>query len=119
MNKPVNPRLHGIIDYVFSGVLLAAPSLLKLNSSATKTYASIGASFLVGNALTDTPVGMKPVLSFKDHQKTDATFLAGLAALTATKMVRKEKRALLFHLSFFAIAVSHYILTDYNSGSDE
>ncbi len=119
MKKPVTPLQHGIIDYVFSAVLLAAPSLLKLNKNATKTYASLGASFLAGNVLTDTPVGLKPILSFKDHQKTDAAFLAGLAALTFTRMVRKEKKALLFHLGFFAIAVTHYIFTDYNLGSKD
>lgn len=118
MKKRVTPRLHGIIDYVFSGVFLAAPTLLSLNKKAIKTYASLGASFLAGNVLTDTPVGSKLVLSFKDHQKTDAAFLTGLAALTATKMVRNEKKALLFHLGFLAVAVTHYILTDYDAGKD-
>lgn len=73
-SKPATPTLHGIIDYLFSGVLLYGPYVANLNDAATKTYNAIGASFLVGNAATDTPVGIKPVLSFKHHQKTDLFF---------------------------------------------
>lgn len=113
--KPVTPTMHGIIDYVFSGVLLYGPYAVGLNDAATKTYNAFGASFLVGNAFTDTPVGIKPVLSFKHHQKTDLAFLAGLSLLTAASFIRKNKKALPFHLGFLATAITHYILTEYNA----
>jgi hypothetical protein len=117
--KPVTPALHGIIDYIFSGIQLVGPTVLGLNDKAAKTYGTLGAGFLLGNAFTDTPVGLKPVLSFKDHQKTDAAFLVGLAGLTFIQFIRRDKRALAFHLGFLATAVTHYLLTDYDAGSTQ
>ena len=116
MRKPVTPALHGMIDYVFSGVLLAGPALIGINKKAVKTYAAAGAAFLAGNALTDTPVGLQPVLSFRYHQKTDAAFLVGLSLLTLARFIHNDKKARLFHVGFLATAVAHYILTDYKAG---
>jgi len=113
--KPVKPKVHGIVDYVFSAVQVAVPALLRLNSKAAKTYGALGTGFLAVNALTKTPVGLKQVLSFKEHQKADLGFLAGLSLLSLTSFIRKDKKALGFHLGFLAIAIAHYILTDYNA----
>ncbi len=115
--KPVTPILHGIIDYMFSGILLAVPPALGLNPKATKMYQLIGSSFLIMNAPTDTPVGVKRVISFRGHQQADATFLATQSLLIFSDFIGKDRRALAFHLSFLSIAIAHYVLTDYTSGS--
>lgn len=114
MQKPVSPTAHGVIDYVFSGIQLAAPALLKINSNATRTYQALGAGFTLVNALTDTPAGIKHLIPFKGHQKADLGFLAGLSLLSLTSFIRKDKKALRFHLGFLAIAITHYLLTDYD-----
>lgn len=113
--KPVTPKLHAIIDYVFSGIQMAAPLLLGLNRKAATTYGALGAGFLAINALTDTPAGLKHFLSFKKHQKADQSFLAGLSLLSFANYIRRDKRARNFHLGFLAAAIAHYILTDYNA----
>jgi hypothetical protein len=69
--------------------------------------------------LTYTPVAIKPLLSFKGHQKADAGFLSGLALLTCFRFNQKDKRALMFHLGFLAVAVTHYVLTDYKAGRQD
>lgn len=115
MTKPITPTLHGLIDFAFSGALLAGPAVLHLNDAATKTYNAAGASILVGNAFTDTPVGLYPELTFKDHQKVDLAFLAGLSLFTLAKFIRKDKKVLPFHLGFLAAALVNYALTDYNA----
>lgn len=115
--KPVKPTLHTVNDYVLSGVLLAAPQNLHLNKKAAATYGVLGAGFLTVNALTNTPAGIKRVLSFKTHQRTDAAFLVSFSMLTLAAAIRKDKKALRFHLIFLAVAVTHYVLTDYNAGS--
>jgi len=114
--KPINPKLHGIIDYAFSAFLIAVPAILFINKNAKTTYREIGLSFAAMNALTDTPVGL-PLIPMKDHQKADGSFLTGLALMTMSKPVRKDKRALRFHLSFLTFAVLNYILTDYDAPS--
>lgn len=113
--KPVKPIHHGIIDYIFSTIQMSAPAVLGLNKKVVKTYATLGAGFLAVNAFTDTPVGLAKKLSFKTHQKLDASFLATLAGLSFTKSIRKDKRALAFHLAFLATAAAHYMLTDYDA----
>lgn len=114
MKKPVSPTAHGIIDYVFSGIQLAAPPLLGVNSGAAITYQAIGSGFTLINALTNTKAGIKPLIPFKTHQKADLGFLAGLSLLSFVRFIRKDKRALRFHLAFLGVALAHYILTDYN-----
>ena len=113
--KPIKPGQHGIIDYAFSTIQVAAPSLLGLNKKTRNTYCALGAGFLAVNAISDTPVGLRRIISFKDHQKADAAFLASLSLLTAYKPIRKHKRSLVFHLGFLALAVTNYILTDYDA----
>ena len=114
MAKPLSPKVHSVLDYVFSGIQIAAPSLLKMNTTAARTYQALGAGYTLVNALTDTPAGVKHLIPFKSHQKADLGVLAGLSLLTAASFIRKDKKALPFHLGFLAIAITHYLLTDYN-----
>jgi hypothetical protein len=115
MKKPISPALHGIIDYAFSGLQITLPTLLKLPPSSRKLYAVLGSGFLATNTLTNKPVGLAPVISFKEHQKADAVFLAALSLLPLTPMIGKDRKSLIFHIGFFALAVSHYLLTDYEA----
>src|SRR5687768_9447620 len=112
--KPITAKTHGIIDYAIGSVLMAAPSMLPMNKKARNTYLGVAAGMSGLNSMTDTPVGIKRTLSFKDHQKADAGLLAGMALLAATPMIRKDRTALYFHLGFLALAALHYVLTDYN-----
>ena len=114
MQKPLTPTAHSVLDYVLSGVQIAAPGLLKLNNSAARTYQALGAGYTLVNALTDTGAGIKHLIPFKSHQKADIGFLAGMSLLSAVSFIRKDKRALRFHLAFLAIGITHYLLTDYN-----
>lgn len=114
--KPIDSKMHGIIDYAFCAFLIAVPAILSINKNAKTTYRELGLSLAAMNVLTDTPVGL-PLIPMKDHQKADASFLTGFAIMTLTKPVRKDRRALRFHLSFLTFAVLNYILTDYDAPS--
>lgn len=119
MDKPIKPIAHGIFDYLFAGIQLFLPSALNLNKKVVKSYQKKGLGFLAVNALTDTPVGVKKVISLKTHQKIDAVALGGLALMTASKMIRKDKKARLFHLLYFAAATTNFLLTDYDAETGE
>jgi hypothetical protein len=114
MKKPISPTIHGILDYALSGVQMLVPGMLGLNKKVVKTYLDLGSGFLGVNALTNTPVGLKRVISMKDHQKADAAFLTTLALLTFTKMMAKDKKALPFHLVMLGLSVTNYLMTDYD-----
>lgn len=114
MKKPVSPTAHGIMDYVISGVELAAAPLLGLNSTAVRTYQALGAGYTLVNALTRTPVGVKKLIPLKTHEKGDLGLVAGVALLTFMPFIRKDKKALLFNLGLVALVALQYVLTDYN-----
>lgn len=113
-NKPIDARAHGILDYVFAGIQLIVPSVIGLSPTAIKAYEAIGLGFLAANALTDTPVGLKPVFSLQDHRKIDEVSLMGQSLLTFSPFIRNDKAVLSFHLGFLGAAIANYLLTDYD-----
>ena len=68
MKKPIDSKTHGIIDYVFGGLQLIGPSLAGVNQNAKVTYQLLSAAFTGVNVLTDTPVGLKKLISLKREQ---------------------------------------------------
>jgi len=116
-NKPITPAWHGIIDYGFAAIQLAAPSLLGLNRQTIRTYQVLGGGFMVVNAITDTPAAVKPIISLKTHQKVDAAFLVGVSLLSFTRFIRRDRQSLGFHLGFLGTAITNYVLTDYEAGT--
>lgn len=119
MKKPIDPKTHGIIDYVYGGLQLLGPALLNLNKDARVTHQVLSTAYTGVNMLTDTPVGLKKVISMKGHKLADAGFLAGMSALTATDMIKNDKKALTFHLILLGMAAMNFILTDYSEKRDE
>lgn len=111
--KPVSPTLHGINDYALAAILMIVPEILCLNKKAKRMYKGIGANILMYNAVTDHPVGFKPVISESAHRKIDLVNLAGLALSGFHKEVRKDGKALAFHAGVIALAVLNTILTDW------
>lgn len=116
MKKPVSPTVHGIMDYVISGVEMAATPFLGLNTKAARTYQAIGAGYTLVNALTRTPVGVKKLIPLKMHQRGDLGLIAGLAVLSFVPFIRNDRRTLLFHAGLLGIAALEYLMTDYNRG---
>jgi hypothetical protein len=117
MKKPVNPTTHGVIDYILSGAMMAAPALLSMNTKAANTYRGLGAGMMTLDAFTKTRVGLRKIIPFRMHQKLDLSLLGGLTVLALINPIRKDKHAFKFHLAFLAGAIVHYILTDYSNSS--
>lgn len=105
--------IHGIIDYALAGVQMVLPSYLGFSKKNVKTYLDLGSGFLAVNALTNTPVGIRRVITMRDHEKADAAFLVTFTLLTFTKNLSKDKKAFSFHLAMLGLSVAHYLLTDY------
>ncbi len=114
MIKPIDARLHGMLDYGFAAINLVGPALLKLPRQTKNIYAGLAGTVAGVNAVTDTPVGLKPLISLKNHQKADLSLLGTLALLTLSKPIREHRPSLYFHLGVLAAAVTQYVLTDFN-----
>ncbi len=117
--KPFSPKQHGLNDYGFVALQLLVPPLLGFNKKAVKLYRFLGFNLLTYNALTDTPVGIRPVISYQTHKKIDIANVAGLAAATLLPVIRKEKKVLAFHLGFVALAAVNILLTDWDADTHQ
>jgi hypothetical protein len=114
MKKPVSPAAHGVMDYVLSGIEIAATPFLRLNPTATRTYQALGAGYTIVNALTNSPVGLKKLIPMRTHQKGDLGMLGAMALLSFAPFLRRDKKAMIFHLSVLGLIALQYALTDFN-----
>lgn len=113
MKKPIGRTTHGILDYGFAALLFAAPFLLKLSPKAKKLALGLGASVAGYSAATDYPVGVKGLLSFKQHRTVDIGNLAGMATLPLVMGLAKEKKAAGLFGALLAIGIVNVLLTDW------
>ncbi len=116
--KPFNSAVHCSIDYAFVAIQLFVPSLLGLPQKTRRRSQILGTSVLVLNSLTKSPVALKPEIPFKTHGRIDYWTLGGLALMTFAKDIRKNKKALAFHLGFLAMATANVFLTDWDSSEE-
>jgi uncharacterized membrane protein len=113
--KPITPKMHGFIDYGFATMQLATPELLGFNKKAKRVYRLLSAQVFGYSALTDYPLGIKPVLSYETHHKIDIANVALMAAAAMYRGINKDKRTLAFHLGFVALAAVNVLLTDWKA----
>ena len=79
--RPISPRLHGILDYTTGAQLLALPALLRTGGSRSgRALRVAGVAHLAYAALTRYEVGLVKVLPFRAHLALDAAGSAGLVA---------------------------------------
>jgi hypothetical protein len=79
--RPISSRAHGVISYSVSGLLLAAPRLLRLREVPLAALAprAAGATALSYSVLTDFELGVRRVLPLRAHLALDAVGGALLA----------------------------------------
>lgn len=111
--RPISPIQHGIDDYVFAAIHLIAPPLLKLDKATVKTHRMAGVNLLANNALTDLPTGVAHVIPLHIHRVIDIAGVTNLVVMTMKKDIRKNKKALLFHLGVTALAALHIVATNW------
>lgn len=82
MIKPISTRRHGVLDYLVGGTLLAAPTLLGLNTVPASAAAArlAGAYNLSYSLLTDYELSPLRVLPMRAHLALDAVGGVALAA---------------------------------------
>lgn len=114
MRKPITPTGHLAIDYCFLATLFAGPSVLGLHGRARTTSYAIGlaaAAVVLGTRSRITPVN---AISSHTHGKLDAPFIPLLLAGPAIAGAMRTPRARKFFLTFFGMALTNFLLTDYD-----
>jgi hypothetical protein len=113
--KPIGPKAHGAIDYAFVAVQALAPQLFGLKGSAkTLCYAFAGAQGLL-NAFTDQPLALKRLVPFRVHGLIETPFVPSLLLLPWATGALRQRKARRYFVSFFAVALTNYLLTDYKA----
>jgi hypothetical protein len=80
MVKPISPRMHGILDYLTAGALLALPRALGWGAPATKLVTGAALGTLAYSALTRYELALVKVLPLKAHLALDSASAALFAA---------------------------------------
>ena len=117
--KPIGPTAHGLIDYAFATLNTLAPALFGLTGPAKAICYSFAATQGTLNALTDTPVGVKKVVPLRMHGKLETPYVPAILLLPWVTGALRQRNARLYFGAFFAMAVTNYLLTDYNAYEPE
>ena len=112
--KPISPKQHALIDYALVGCLFTLPSLLGFNKTVKKIYTAEALTLLAYITLTDQPIAVKPLIPFPIHGKIDPFNVAQFALQTGLNAFQRDKKALIFNISFTALAGITVLLTDWN-----
>jgi hypothetical protein len=75
-------RVHGVLDYLTAGMLIAAPALLGLRKGGAQTWlpVALGAGTIAYSLLTDYELGLVKVIPMPVHLALDAANGALLSA---------------------------------------
>ena len=114
MQKPISPRIHGMIDYTTSAAVAAAPAMLKMPRSATLLFESLAATYTGISAFTDYPLSIRRKIPFKAHGAAELISAVALPAMPWVLGFSRHRgaRNLCFGLAALTVAVA--ALTDWD-----
>ncbi|HYW50285.1 MAG TPA: hypothetical protein VE861_06755 [Gemmatimonadaceae bacterium] len=115
--KPLGPAAHGVLDYAFAGMHAMAPTLFNLRGRARTVCYCFAASHAGIAALTDYPAGVRRTIPFDVHGKMDLGYLPALLAVPAMVGALRQRNALRYFATMFAVGSATWLLTDFSRGS--
>jgi hypothetical protein len=116
MNRPISPKLHGVLDYATVVTTLAAPRLLGFPDSATRACDALAGGYLGLSALTDYPLGLKRAIPFKAHGAAEIASGVVLPALPWMLGFADHRPARTFFLGLTVVTAVVASLTDWDGG---
>lgn len=106
MTKPISTQVHGVLDYLSAGTLLALPRMLNWGSAITNVLTVAGASTVVYSLLTRYELGAAKVLPMHTHLALDGINGALVATLPLIFPRDNKNTAMLVSLGLFEVAAS-------------
>jgi hypothetical protein len=83
MQKPISPRVHGILDYMTAGFMFALPRVLGWSKTSTRLMDACAGAATAYSLMTRYELGLVKVLPLKAHLAMDAVSGAGLLGAAA------------------------------------
>lgn len=115
---PIKAKAHGEIDYGFSAVNATVPLLLGLSGPALAIPLSFAVTQATVNALTCTPVGLRPLISLRTHGWIEAATIPALAMLSVKAGALSSTRAKVYFGAMGLALGTVYGLTDWEAPAD-
>jgi hypothetical protein len=104
--KPISTEVHGVLDYLWAGVVPILPQLFDCSPGATQLLTGSALGALTYSLLTQYELGAVKWLSMQTHLALD-TVSAILLIATPLTIVREKRqdKVLLLALGLFELAV--------------
>ena len=113
--KIINPRIHGIIDYLVVLAFVLAPTLFNFSHTPTALCYSVAAIHGLMTLLTAFPMGVVDLIPFKVHGGIELVASFGLAAIPWLFGFVAETAARNFYLASGLAVLCVWMLTAYVS----
>jgi hypothetical protein len=115
MQKPINGRMHGMMDYATVAATAAAPRALGFPRAAENLAYGLAAGYLGLSLLTDYPLSARKAVPFKGHGATEVMLGMALPFLPKLLGFEDDRNARNFFLGLTALTAVTALLTDWNA----
>jgi hypothetical protein len=115
MQKPINGRMHGMMDYATVATTAAVPRMLGFPRQAETLAYGLAMGYLGLSLLTDYPLSAKKAVPFKGHGATEVVLGMALPFLPRLLGFEDNRRARNFFLGLTALTAVTALLTDWNA----
>lgn len=113
MQKPISPRVHGVLDYATVAATLAAPTLLRFPGSAARAAYALAGGYAALSAFTDYPLSVRRAVPFRAHGLAEGAVGAVLPVLPRVLGFSRHRGARGFFLGLTALTAVVAALTDW------
>jgi hypothetical protein len=115
MQKPINGRMHGMMDYATVAATAAAPRALGFPREAENLAYGLAMGYLGLSLMTDYPLSARRMVPFKGHGATEVMLGMALPFLPRLLGFDNDRRARNFFLGLTALTAVTALLTDWNA----
>lgn len=107
MPKMISPGVHAVIDYAIAGSFFVAGAILwRQKRKAAIASMACGVAEIASAAITDYPGGVKPIISFKTHERLDGALASVVGAMPIALNFASDPEAMWFRAHGVAIATA-------------
>ena len=113
MQKPISPKVHGVIDYLTVPLLLAAGPLFGFEGQPAEITSTLAGVVLIYSLFTAYPLGFVKMIPFTMHRVIDIVF--GVAMIVSPFVLGYDAAARNVFVGIGVLSLVVVALTDFSS----
>ncbi len=117
--KIISPRIHGVLDYLASLILMGAPWLFGFAAGGAETWipVTLGTVFIGYSLFTNYPLSISRLIPMRAHLSMD--IFGGIFLAASPWLFRFSDAVFMPHLIFGIISIAAGVMTNPASESSE